>query len=65
MSDAVNIEMNVQIMCDLLASNDGRMNGGNYSSDFQRKKGDDQFVKLFISNPDLEFADKFVWNRHG
>ena len=31
MSDAVNLEMNVQIMCDLLASKDGRMNGGNYS----------------------------------
>jgi len=34
MSDAVNLEMNVQIMCDLLASNDGRMNGGNYSKEF-------------------------------
>jgi len=34
MSDAVNLEMNVQIMCDLLASNDGRINGGNYSKEF-------------------------------
>jgi hypothetical protein len=34
MSDAVNLEMNVQIMCDLVASNDGRMNGGIYSETF-------------------------------
>jgi hypothetical protein len=36
LSDAVNIEMNVQIMCDLLASTDGRIDGGNYNQIFQR-----------------------------
>lgn len=30
LSDAVNLEMNVQIICDLIASKDGRINGGLY-----------------------------------
>jgi hypothetical protein len=34
LSDAVNLEMNVQLMCDLVASNDGRVDGGNYAKVF-------------------------------
>lgn len=60
MSDAVNIEMNVQFFCDLAASKDGRYGRGEL-----RSEGDHQVVKLFISNPDLEYADTFSWNRHG
>ena len=30
LSDAVSFEMNIQLMCDLIASSDGRVDGGNY-----------------------------------
>ncbi len=30
MADAVNLELNIQIMCDLLASKDGRIDGELY-----------------------------------
>ena len=28
--DAVSFEVNIQLMCDLIASRDGRVDGGNY-----------------------------------
>ena len=40
LSDAVNLEMNIQFMCDLAASKDGRIDGGLYQKEFQRARGD-------------------------
>ena len=34
LSDPVNLEMNIQIMCDLLASKEGRIDGGLYQDAF-------------------------------
>ena len=65
-SDAVQLELNVQIISDLVASRDGRLNGGNYSDDYLRRSIDDpQHVDIYFSNPDLIYADKFEWPRHG
>ena len=63
LSDAVNVEMNVQIICDLVASKNGRIGG--FRSRQQRNKNDDQFVDVYASNDDLEYADVFNWPRHG
>ena len=62
LSDCVNIEMNVQIICDLVASKTGKLGQG--SSDL-RSSNDPQKVDLYISNADLEYADIFAWPRHG
>lgn len=65
-SDAVQLELNVQIISDLLVSRDGRLDGGRYSDDPIRKsRHDPQFIDIYFSNPDLIYADKFEWPRHG
>ena len=40
LSDPVNLEMNIQLMCDLLSSKEGRMDGGLYREDFIRDQND-------------------------
>jgi len=58
-SDAVNLELNMQLFSDLLVSKDGRLGQS------QRGPGDKQFVKFLLSNPDLIYADKHPVPRHG
>jgi hypothetical protein len=58
-SDAVNLELNLQLFTDLLLSKNGRL------GQTRRAKGDPQFVKLYLTNPDLIYADKFQIPRHG
>ncbi len=58
-SDAVNLELNLQVFSDLLISKDGRLGQS------MRGPKDKQFVKFFLSNPDLIYADKHPVPRHG
>eukprot|EP00347_Sterkiella_histriomuscorum_P019004 403343335 len=58
-SDAIRLECNLQIFSDLLISKDGRLGSEN------RTKQDAQHVKLYLTNPDLVYADKFKILRHG
>lgn len=62
LSDAVNIEMNVQIICDLISSKNGTIGKG---KEDLRMQHDHQTVDLYVSNADLEYADVFNWPRHG
>jgi ribonucleotide monophosphatase NagD (HAD superfamily) len=60
-SDAIQLELNLQVISDLVCSKDGRIGGAN-----QRRSQDEmQAVDIYISNPDLEFADKYERPRHG
>lgn len=58
-SDGFNDELNMQLFLDLLMTKDGRL------GQTKRQPGDPQFVKLYLSNPDLIYADKFQVPRHG
>ena len=58
-SDAVNLELNLQVFSDLIASKDGRIGHS------VRSKEDKQHVKLYLTNPDIIYADKFPLPRHG
>ncbi|CDW83976.1 had-superfamily subfamily iia cecr5 containing protein [Stylonychia lemnae] len=58
-SDAIKLEANIQIFSDLLISKDGRL------GESIRNKTDPQHVKLYLTNPDLIYADKFKLLRHG
>lgn len=51
--------MTYQFFSDLLMSKDGRIGQS------RRLKDDPQFVKLYLTNPDLIYADKFEIPRHG
>eukprot|EP00826_Nyctotherus_ovalis_P056728 TRINITY_DN771_c0_g1_i1.p1 TRINITY_DN771_c0_g1~~TRINITY_DN771_c0_g1_i1.p1 ORF type:complete len:379 (+),score=88.48 TRINITY_DN771_c0_g1_i1:68-1204(+) len=52
LSDPTMWEENLQITCDLLISKDGIPGS-------VRAKNDPQFVKLYLTNPDIVFADAF------
>ena len=46
------MEMNLQLIMDVLASKDGSVGGP------QRESSDSQSVPLYLTNPDITFADK-------
>jgi HAD superfamily hydrolase (TIGR01456 family) len=56
LSDPTMWEENLQITCDLLISKDGIPGS-------IRSKNDPQFVKLYLTNPDIVFADAFTLPR--
>jgi HAD superfamily hydrolase (TIGR01456 family) len=58
-SDAVNLDLNLQLFSDLIVSKDGRLGQS------QRGPKDKQFVRFLLSNPDLIYADKHPVPRHG
>ena len=49
----------LQVFCDLVSTKDGRILGQ------KRSENDPQFVKLFLSNPDLLYKDKWPESRFG
>ena len=57
MADVTNFEISLQIMADILLSCDGTISGP------YRNKTSKQKVKLYVTNPDLVYADKFHHNR--
>ena len=57
MSDVFCMELNLQILIDLCMSVDGTLGGP------QRGPQDPQVVEVFVTNPDLIYADKFVHPR--
>ena len=53
LSDVFSYELNLQLIMDVLMSKDRTIGGPN------RAPNDPQPVPLYLSNPDLTFADKF------
>jgi ribonucleotide monophosphatase NagD (HAD superfamily) len=49
----------VQVLCDLVSSKNGRLDGE------KRSAGSKQFTKVFLTNPDLVYADKYKDSRFG
>ena len=49
----------IQVICDLVSSKDGRLNGT------KRTAGSQQFVQVFMTNPDMVYMDKYPEPRFG
>ena len=62
MADCFWHELHLQIFADLIRSKDGQI-GAKGSKLHYRKKHDEQFVKLYCTNPDLTYSDSFVHPR--
>ena len=59
-SDPACLELNLQIFSDILMSPNGRINPTKLLQSDEK-----QHVKLYLTNPDITYAEKYAYSRYG